>query len=101
MGKCRVCELTEEMDTRDGASFDGDIVLLSTGEQVFVKVFLLFTTEFTTENKSVDYRSNMGNIMMPYPIADGKKTKHVKVYVYFVYCSLCWHLTFSVWCPET
>ena len=80
-------------------SLDGKAITLSTSDHVFLYVFRFVTFEFTTEDKSLDYISNMGNNLVPYLIAIGEKTKNVKIYEHFVYCPTCLLVKFLAWGP--
>ena len=71
------------MGAAGDSAFDGRLSLLESEIKSTISLGYGGCT-FTTKDENVDYISNMGNIMLPYPVAIGKK-----VYSFFmIICKL-------------
>ena len=72
--------MTEESGALDGMSFDINTILVSRRDHFF---FTEFNFKFAIEEKSLDYISNTGNNMVPYPITIvEKKQKKFRKFMY-------------------
>ena len=81
LGKSRICAMTEMCEARDNHGFAGNTFLLddsletNNNEYIFISGFEIII--FTTEDKIMDFISNMGSNMIPYSMARGGKKTHI------------------------
>ena len=79
IGKTNVCPMTEVSRSEDKEGFDGNTLLLEFENIEYLYISGLEIIKFKTEDKIIDYKSLMGNNMIPYAFIIGKN------YSYFLY----------------
>ena len=62
----------------DNSNFDGNTILLEVEDEKYVYISGLEIFEFRTDDKILDYKSLMGNNMIPYTFAIGEKYTYFK-----------------------
>ena len=72
-GKSKVCRMTEFSEALDNTLFDGNTLLLERKVSKNIYISGLEVLEFRTDDKTLDYISLMGNNMISYTFAIGKK----------------------------
>ena len=79
IGESKNCPMTEFSQNQDIVSFDGNTLLLECENNEYIYISGLKIFKFEIEDKIIDYVSLMGNNIIPYSIAIGKK------FTYFLY----------------
>ena len=79
IGTSKVSPMTEFSGARDKNVFDGNTLLLEGENNEYICISGLEIIKFKTDDKNIDYKSLMGNNMIPYAFAVLEK------YTYFLY----------------
>ena len=80
IGKSKFCPMTESSGAANNSSeFDGNILLVKCENNEYVYISGLEITKFKIDDKIIDYKSLIGNNMIPHAIMIGEK------HTYFLY----------------
>ena len=69
--------MTEFSGGNDNSDFDGNTILLECQDNEYVYIPGCETVKITTDDKSLDYISPLGNNMCPYTFAIGEKNTYL------------------------
>ena len=79
IGKSKVCPMTQFSGAIDSSGFDGNTLLLVCENNEFVYFSELEIFKFKKDGKIIDYLSLIGNNMIPYTFAVGRK-----IYIFLI-----------------